>query len=127
MALQNIGAESMDNNIKNYFDSLMVSIPGGIKHLRDYRDKHKWISSDSQMSIPGLKGNLIEIERKVDITTFFLAKYPVTKSMYELITQKALNNVELSSIPMVKCILVRCYFILQSAFKGMWIKRVLHF
>lgn len=91
----------MDDNIKNYFDSLMVSIPGGIEHLRDYRDKQKWISTDSKMSIPRLKGNLTEIERKVDIKPFFLAKYPMKKSLYEMITQKALNNVEMDSISMI--------------------------
>ena len=51
----------MDDHIKKYFDNIMVPIPGGIEHLRDYRDEQKWISSDSKMSIPGLKGNLTEI------------------------------------------------------------------
>lgn len=91
----------MDENIIKYFDSLMVPIPGGIENLRDYRDEHKWISSDSKMSIPGLKGNLTEIVRKVDIKPFFLAKYPVTKNLYEVITQKSLVNIELDYIPMV--------------------------
>ncbi len=91
----------MNGNIEKYVDSLMVSIPSGIEHLRDYRDQQKWISTDSKMSIPGLKANLTEIERKVDIKSFFLAKYPVTKSLYEMITQKVLSNVELNSIPMV--------------------------
>jgi len=91
----------MDDNIKNYLDNLMVPIPGGMEYLRDYRDEQKWTSSDSKMSIPGLKGNLTEIERKVDINPFFLAKYHVTKSLYEVITQKALVKVELDSIPMV--------------------------
>ncbi len=68
----------MDRNIKDYINNLMVSIPGGLESLRDYRDDHKWISSNSKMSIPVVKGNLIETERKVDIKPFFLAKYPVT-------------------------------------------------
>lgn len=79
----------------------MIPIPGGMEHLRNYRDEQKWISSDSKMSIPGLKGNLTKIERKVDIKPFFLAKYPMTKSLYEVITQKALVNVGLDSIPLV--------------------------
>lgn len=91
----------MDDNLKNYLESLMVFIPGGVEHIRDYRDNHKWISSDSKMSIPGLKGNLTEIEREVEIQPFFLAKYPVTKSFYEAMTKKALINVELDSIPKV--------------------------
>jgi hypothetical protein len=55
----------MDDSIKNYLDNLMVSILGGMEHLKDYRDEQKWISSDSKMSIPGLRGNLTEIERKL--------------------------------------------------------------
>jgi formylglycine-generating enzyme required for sulfatase activity len=79
----------------------MVAIPSGKELLRDYRDKQKWISSDSKMSIPGLKGNLTEIERKVDISPFFLAKYPVTKGLYEVLINKSSNNIELNSTPMV--------------------------
>ena len=99
--IYNIGVKSMNDNIRNYFNKLMVPIPGGIEYLKDYRDEQKWISSDSKMSIPGIKGNLAKIERKVDIKPFFLAKYPVTKGLYEVITQKALINIELDSIPMV--------------------------
>lgn len=91
----------MDNKIKSYLNNLMISIPGGIEYLRDYRDEQKWISSNSRMSIPGQKGNLVEMERKVDIKTFLLAKYPVTKSLYELIIQEAHDNVEVNSTPVV--------------------------
>lgn len=91
----------MNNNIGNYFNNLMILIPDGMEYLRDYRDEQKWISSDSKMSIPGLKGNLTESERKVDIKSFLLAKYPVTKSLYEVIIQKTLDNVEENSTPMV--------------------------
>jgi formylglycine-generating enzyme required for sulfatase activity len=91
----------MDDNVKDYYDNLMVPIAGGMEHLRDYRDEQKWISSDSKMSMPGLKGNLTEVKRKVDIKAFLLARYPVTKSLYEVITQKTLINVGLDSIPQV--------------------------
>lgn len=117
----------MNDNIEKHLENLMVPIPGGMEHLRDYRDEQKWISSDSKMSIPGLRGNLAEIERKVAIKPFYLAKYPVTKSLYEVINQELLVHVELNSVPLVnvswydaisycnllskKCRLMECYTI----------------
>lgn len=56
----------MNNNIKEYLNRLMISIPSGVEYLRDYRDENKWISSDSKMSIPGQKGNLTAVERKFE-------------------------------------------------------------
>ena len=91
----------MDDKICNYLDKIMVPILGGTEHLRNYRDEQKWISSNSKMSIPGLKGNLSEIKTKVCINTFLIARYTVTKSLYKVITQKELLNVELDFIPMV--------------------------
>jgi formylglycine-generating enzyme required for sulfatase activity len=79
----------------------MVTIPRGTEHLRDYRDEQKWISSNSKMSMPGQKGNLSEIKIKVNINPFLIAKYSVSKNLYEAITQKELFNVELDSTPMV--------------------------
>ena len=54
----------MFNNKKNeslykYLDELMVPIVGGPEILRDYKDEQKWISSNSKMSLPGVKGNLL--------------------------------------------------------------------
>lgn len=91
----------MDDNMCDYLDKLMLLIPGGEEYLRDYRDDQKWISTNSKMSIPGVKGNLTEIKRKVFLEPFFLAKYPVSKILYESITLKELLNVELDSIPIV--------------------------
>jgi len=71
----------MNSNMKIYLNNLMMPIPSGVEYVRDYRDEQKWISSDSKMSIPGKKGNLTEIERKIQIKSFLLAKYPVTKSL----------------------------------------------
>lgn len=91
----------MDDKMCDYLDKLMLPIPGGEEYLRDYRDDQKWISTNSKMSIPGVKGNLTEIKRKVFIEPFYLAKHPVTKGLFESITQKELLNVELDSIPIV--------------------------
>lgn len=91
----------MDNNLKNYLNNLMIHIPSGMEYLRDFRDENKWISSDSKMSIPGLKGKLIEVQKHVDIKPFFIAKYPVTKGLYEMVTAKALFTGKWDSIPMV--------------------------
>lgn len=79
----------------------MVPIPSGIEHIRDYRDEQKWISSDSKMSMPGLKGNLKEIKREIKIKPFLLARYPVTKGFYNLITDKVLETIEMDAKPMI--------------------------
>jgi len=91
----------MNSNMKIYLNNLMMPIPSGVEYVRDYRDEQKWISSDSKMSIPGKKGNLTEIERKIQIKSFLLAKYPVTKSLYEVIFHKLKDNVGDNSMPMV--------------------------
>lgn len=91
----------MNDKVCNYLDKLMVSIPGGTEHLRDYRDEQKWISKNSKMSMPRMKGNLSEVKLKVSINPFHLAKYSVTKSLYKTVTQKELHNIELDSAPVV--------------------------
>ena len=91
----------MNSNIENYLNNLMVHIPGGMESLRDYRDEQKWISSDSKMSMPGQKGKLIEIEKQIEIKPFLLAKYPVTKSLYELVIHKVQDYMEVDSTPIV--------------------------
>jgi len=91
----------MHKNIESYLNNLMMPIPGGVEYLRDYRDEQKWISSDSKMSIPGVKGNLTEIEKIVETEAFFLAKYPVTKSLYELVVQNAQDQEVCNSTPIV--------------------------
>lgn len=96
-----MGVKSMNSNVRNYLNNLMVPIPGGVEYIRDFRDEQKWISSNSKMSMPGQKGNLTEIERNIEIGPFFLAKYPVTKSLYEVIFHKILDNIEVDSTPIV--------------------------
>jgi formylglycine-generating enzyme required for sulfatase activity len=91
----------MNDRVCDYLEKLMILLPGGTELIRDHRDDKKWISLNSQMSIPGRKGNLTEIKRMVSIEPFFLAKYPVTKSLYEVITQKEQQSVELDSVPIV--------------------------
>ena len=88
-------------DICDIFNDLMVPIPGGTELLRDYRDEQKWISSTSKMSMPGQKGNLSEIKREVSIHPFFISRYCVTKSLYEMITEKGPLNAEPDSTPMV--------------------------
>ena len=72
----------MDDNLRNCLEGQMRPIPRGLEEIKIYKDEQKWISSDSKMSIPGKKGNLIEVKRKVEIEPFLLAKYPVTKSLF---------------------------------------------
>ncbi|MBU3188287.1 formylglycine-generating enzyme family protein [Clostridium bowmanii] len=96
-----MGVKSIDSNTNNYLNKQMMRIPGGVEYLRDYRDEHKWHSSDSKMSISGQKGNLTEIKRKLEIKPFLLAKYPVTKNLYEVILHKAQDNVEVNYTPIV--------------------------
>ena len=92
----------MGNSIvKDYLNNQMIIIPGGFENIRDFRDEHKWVSSNSKMSIPGVKGKLIKTEREVAIKPFYLAKYSVTKSLYELVNQKARISLESESIPLV--------------------------
>lgn len=91
----------MRDNLNIYLNDLMVSIPGGMESLRYYRDEKKWISSNSRMSMPGQKGNLTEIEVEIEIKPFFIAKYPVTKSLYESIHNNIHNNSNIDSTPMV--------------------------
>lgn len=91
----------MDENVREYLERLMVSIPAGSEQIRDYRDENKWISTDSKMSVPGQKGHLTEVKRTVDILPFSLARYPVTKSLYEGITLKKRIETGIDSVPMV--------------------------
>jgi formylglycine-generating enzyme required for sulfatase activity len=58
----------VSNELKNHVENIMVKIPGGEIVLRDDRKKYKW---------------------KVEIKSFFLAKYPVTQDMYSAIVQAA--------------------------------------
>lgn len=91
----------MNNNLGDYLDNLMVSIPSGEEQVKHFRDENKWISSNSKMSIPGQKGNLTEINRTVVIESFLLAKYPITKDLYDFVTKKSSTDFELKGIPQV--------------------------
>ena len=91
----------MDDKIKEYIDSKMAQIPRGIEIIREYRDERKWISSDSRMSIPGSKGNLKELINEIEIKAFLLSKYPVTLGLYNLITHKISDTIEMDATPMV--------------------------
>jgi formylglycine-generating enzyme required for sulfatase activity len=115
----------MNDRVCDYLEKQMMLLPGGTEHVRDHKDDQKWISSNSKMSIPGRKGNLTETTKMVSIEPFLLAKYPVTKSLYEVITQKERQSVEPDFTPVVnvswydaisfcnllskKCGLTECY------------------
>jgi formylglycine-generating enzyme required for sulfatase activity len=71
----------------DYLQDYFVLIPGGTETIRHYRDNQKWISSDSKMSIPGERNNMEEIKYDVEITSFYLAKYPVTQGLYDTIVK----------------------------------------
>lgn len=88
-------------SLYKYLDDLMVPIIGGTEILRDYKDEQKWISSNSKMSIPRKKGNSIEIKTKLDINPFLLAKYPVTKNLYNIINQEDEVKFEPDLVPAV--------------------------
>ncbi|PET60303.1 cytoplasmic protein [Bacillus sp. AFS001701] len=70
----------MSNEIKSYIDYQMVKIPGGEIELRDDRIKSKW---------------------KTEIRPFLLAQYPVTKGIYNTITNKSLNTFDGDLKPVV--------------------------
>lgn len=91
----------MNDNIKKYLDSLMRPIPSGVEEIRIYKDEQKWISSDSKMSIPGKKGNLLEAKKIVEIHPFLLAKYPVTKTLFEKVNGHMLGDIAKDSTPAV--------------------------
>ncbi len=84
----------MNSQLMFNLNSLMMSIPAGTETVRDYRDEQKWISTDSTMSLPGQKGKLTKIEIDVEINPFLLAKYPVTKGLYEAAHHKAEDEME---------------------------------
>jgi len=70
----------VSNEIKSYIDYQMVKIPGGEIELRDDRIKSKW---------------------KTEIRPFLLAQYPVTKGIYNTITNKSLNTFDGDLKPVV--------------------------
>ncbi|MEN1760357.1 formylglycine-generating enzyme family protein [Anoxynatronum sibiricum] len=78
----------MKSRLTEYLNHLMLPIPGGVETVRDYRDEQKWISSNSKMSMPGQKGKLTEIEKRVEIKAFLMAKYPVTEGLYQEILSR---------------------------------------
>lgn len=91
----------MDNNVKAYLDDLMIRIPSGKENLKYFRDENKWISSNSQMSIPGKKGKLTELSKTVEIQSFLIAKYPVTNNLYLRITKQLSDDLFIDCTPVV--------------------------
>lgn len=91
----------MDDNLRNCLEGQMRPIPRGLEEIKIYKDEQKWISSDSKMSIPGKKGNLIEVKRKVEIEPFLLAKYPVTKSLFNKVNGHKMDKKGNNFVPMV--------------------------
>lgn len=91
----------MGNNLNTYLDALMVTIPCGVENLKYFHDENKWISSDSQMSIPGKKGKLTESNKSVELESFMMAKYPVTINLYTRITNQLSDDLDINATPMV--------------------------
>jgi len=83
------------NSIADNLDSQFVLIPSGKEQIRHYRDNQKWISSDSKMSIPGSRNDMEEIQYDVEITSFCLAKYPVTQGIYDAVSKGVSPNNDL--------------------------------
>jgi formylglycine-generating enzyme required for sulfatase activity len=71
--------------VKSYLADKLIPIPGGSQVMRNFYDEQKWISSNSKMSIPGRKHNLIETRREVDIRPFQLLQIPVTTDLYDFV------------------------------------------
>ena len=84
----------MDKSTEFLYD-YFVLIPNGTETIRHYRDIQKWISSNSKMSIPGSINNMEEIKCDVDISSFYLAKYPVTQGIYDTIIKGVPTNNDL--------------------------------
>lgn len=93
--------EGIDQQLLNRVDSLMITVPEGEEIIRDFRDDQKWISSDSRMSIPGKKGNLVKHETRMRIPTFALARIPVTEALYAAVPDGADVGVASADTPMV--------------------------
>ncbi len=93
--------KNMDDILKNYLDDLMRPIPCGVEKIRMYKDEQRWISSDSKMSMPSGKGNMTEEKKMVDVHAFSLAKYPVTKGLFEIVNEHTLGDRNMDSTPMV--------------------------
>ena len=95
----------MNSQLELYIYSLMIPVPAGTETVRDFRDEQKWISSDSTMSMPGQKGNLTETVKDVKISPFLLAKYPVTKELYDAVIcnteENVKNTLEANTVPVV--------------------------
>lgn len=92
----------LETLIKKYMEGMMVPIPSGIELIRRYRDSQKWLSSDSTLSIPGTRGNMLQSEETVTINRFLIAKYPVTKSLYEAVVNKnGMFDGSIESVPVV--------------------------
>lgn len=72
----------MLTNLNHYLNELMVYIPNGEISLRDFRNEQKWISSNYKFGMPGKRINLKEVNWKIEIQSFYLAKYTVTEELY---------------------------------------------
>lgn len=91
----------IDKEIKAYIEDQMVYIPGGTEGIRAYRDEQKWLSSNAKMSSPGLKNKMKESKITVAIKSFYLARYPVTRGLYEGVLKGISNDVEGALFPQV--------------------------
>jgi formylglycine-generating enzyme required for sulfatase activity len=86
--------------IKRFIDKQMVYIHGGSESIRRFRDSEKWISSDSQMSIPPKKNNLGFVEEHYEINPFYISKFPVTVQLYSTVTGHKMSDKSQSSLPL---------------------------
>ncbi|MBK3496342.1 formylglycine-generating enzyme family protein [Viridibacillus sp. YIM B01967] len=88
-------------NLNDYLRDLMVYIPEGETRLRDFRNEQKWISSDYKFAMPGIRKKLKEVIWNVEIEPFYLAKYTVTKELYEIIMGKKFATTNEARKPIV--------------------------
>lgn len=90
----------MSNTLEKLIDENLILIPGGNEIMRHFRDEQKWISSNSKMSIPGRKNNLIETQNIIEIKPFYLFRFPITASIYNFVVETN-TNISATGIPVV--------------------------
>lgn len=78
----------------------MILIPSGNEIMRNFYDEHKWISSNSKMSIPGSKGDFKEVKQEIEIKPFFISAFLVTTDLYHHIVDKKTSTLS-NDLPVV--------------------------
>lgn len=68
--------------LENYLSKYIVQVPAGQEIITDFIDETKWMSSNSQMSMPSIEPSKALRKTIVDINSFEILKIPVTVGFY---------------------------------------------